>query len=236
MSTSRLRRVKPDQPSSVEKPAPSDAAVPAEVVRLSSAQRARRETILKVAIELLAKRDYEQIQVREIAEAAGVALATLYRYFPSKEQLYAHAFVAWGEPFGALVRTKRGQAQTDEARLQAAVRSSLRAYEKNPRLYRLITSLEVGADKVAADLMRGFGERYRQILAGVMQDTDEEDAQRMALMVVGALDVLMRKWGCGDISLRQFMEEIEKTVALMFRQPRAREAGSGAPRLAGRPR
>jgi AcrR family transcriptional regulator len=218
MSTSRLRRIRPDRPSSVETPAP-----PADVVRLSTAQRARRETILKVAIELLSQRDYEQIQVREIAEAAGVALATLYRYFPSKEQLYAHAFVAWGEPFEALVRANRDQARTDEARLQAAVRCSLRAYEKNPRLCRLITSLEVGADKVAADLMRGFGERYRQILAGVLQDTDPEDAQRVALMVVGALDILMRKWGCGDIALRRFMDEIEKTVALVFRQPRARE-------------
>jgi AcrR family transcriptional regulator len=217
MNAPRLRRVKADHPSSVEQQAPAD------VVRLSTAQRARRETILKVAIELLDERDYEQIQVREIAEAAGVALATLYRYFPSKEQLYANAFVAWGAPFGALVRTNRGQAQTDEARLQAAVRCSLKAYEKNPRLYRLITSLEVGADKVAADLMRGFGERYQQILAGVMQDTDEQDAQRVALMVVGALDVLMRKWGCGDITLRQFLDEIEKTVALVFRPPRARE-------------
>lgn len=189
----------------------------------SAAQRARRDLILEVAIGFLDTREYEQIHMREIAEAAGVALGTLYRYFPSKEQLFASAFFAWGEPFGAQGRSR---AATDEARLQAAVRRSLRAYERNPRFYRLITSLQLSPDKAASELMGRFGDRYRAVLAAVVEDMHEEDARRVALLVVGTLDILLRKWSAGDLTMPQVYREIEEIVALVFARPRAKPAGS----------
>ena len=48
----------------------------------------RRELILGAAAELFAGRDYAEVQVDEVARRAGVGKATLYRYFPSKEELY----------------------------------------------------------------------------------------------------------------------------------------------------
>lgn len=48
----------------------------------------RREVILNAAAELFAGRDYASVQVEEVAKRAGVGKATLYRYFPSKEELY----------------------------------------------------------------------------------------------------------------------------------------------------
>jgi len=191
--------------------------------RPSAAQRVRRDSILKVAIGFLDTREYEQIHMREIAEAAGVALGTLYRYFPSKEQLFASAFFAWGEPFSAQGRSRPA---TDEARLQAAVRRSLRAYERNPRFYRLITSLQLSVDRAASELMSRFGDRYRVVLAAVMEDMHEEDARRVALMVVGTLDILLRKWSSGELTMPQVYREIEEVVALVFARPRAKPAGS----------
>ena len=47
----------------------------------------RREVILNAAAELFAGRDYASVQVEEVAKRAGVGKATLYRYFPSKEEL-----------------------------------------------------------------------------------------------------------------------------------------------------
>ncbi len=48
----------------------------------------RREEILAAATTLFAGRDYADVQVDEVAKRAGVGKATLYRYFPSKEDLY----------------------------------------------------------------------------------------------------------------------------------------------------
>ena len=52
----------------------------------------RREAILAAAADLFARRPYHDVQVDDVAKQAGVGKATLYRYFPSKEELYLHAF------------------------------------------------------------------------------------------------------------------------------------------------
>lgn len=48
----------------------------------------RREAILAAADALFAGRSYADVQMDEVAREAGVGKATLYRYFPSKEELY----------------------------------------------------------------------------------------------------------------------------------------------------
>jgi AcrR family transcriptional regulator len=46
-----------------------------------------RTTIQQVALRLFQERGYEQTTVEQIADAAGVSPATVYRYFMSKEDL-----------------------------------------------------------------------------------------------------------------------------------------------------
>src|SRR6201981_3653712 len=46
-----------------------------------------RERILDAAYELFSRRGSQAVGVNEVIERAGVATATLYRHFPSKEKL-----------------------------------------------------------------------------------------------------------------------------------------------------
>lgn len=48
----------------------------------------RRQQILQAATELFAKQGFEGTTTRQIAEAAGVNEAIIFRHFPSKEELY----------------------------------------------------------------------------------------------------------------------------------------------------
>ncbi len=53
----------------------------------------RRASIIAAAMPLFAARGLEGVKTREIAEAAGVSEALLYRHFPSKEDLFANVKV-----------------------------------------------------------------------------------------------------------------------------------------------
>jgi AcrR family transcriptional regulator len=73
--------------------APPARGVPAGTATPS--QQARRERILQAAITLASRGGYDEVQMREVAEQAGVALGTLYRYFPSKVHLLASALAGY---------------------------------------------------------------------------------------------------------------------------------------------
>ncbi len=60
----------------------------------SPEQKARYERILRAASSLGAERGLERVQMHDVAKEAGVAIATLYRYFPSKIHLFTAVLAA----------------------------------------------------------------------------------------------------------------------------------------------
>ncbi|MFD3307243.1 TetR/AcrR family transcriptional regulator [Streptomyces sp. NPDC058694] len=75
-----------------------DVARPGEIRQpaapISSRQAARRVRILLAASELGAREGLARVQMHDVAKEAGVAIATLYRYFPSKPCLFL-AVLEW---------------------------------------------------------------------------------------------------------------------------------------------
>jgi len=59
----------------------------ANIPRLSA--EARKEAIVEAVQDLFAEKGFEGTTTRELAKAAGVSEALLYKHFPSKESLYA---------------------------------------------------------------------------------------------------------------------------------------------------
>ena len=67
--------------------------VAADPSALTKSQAARRERVIRAAMELGAEGGYDAVQMRDVAQRAGVALGTIYRYFSSKDHLLAAAMV-----------------------------------------------------------------------------------------------------------------------------------------------
>ena len=59
----------------------------------------KRQAILDAALGLFAARGFDATAVPQIAAAAGVAVGTIYRYFPTKEALDAALAAAWAARF-----------------------------------------------------------------------------------------------------------------------------------------
>jgi len=197
---------------------PVAAATTGSTARTPS-QHARRARIVDAATALLDDREYERIQVREVAEAADVALATLYRYFPSKEQLYATVLVTWAESFDPSAGRGGSAAATDQARLRAALRRAVRAYERHPNFYRLITALEVVTDPVVADLYARFAAQFGGALRDSLRAVDDDDAEAIAQLTSSLLGSLLRSWSLGKSPIARVYAELDRAVDLIFREP-----------------
>lgn len=66
----------------------------------SPRQKARRERILRAAAQLGAEHGLERMQMHDVAKEADVAIATLYRYFPSKTHLFTAVLAAQVDRMG----------------------------------------------------------------------------------------------------------------------------------------
>lgn len=69
------------------------AAAPAKPSFKEQMLQAREEAIVQTANRLLAEKGFESMTVDEVAASVGIAKASLYKHFPSKEDLAAAAMV-----------------------------------------------------------------------------------------------------------------------------------------------
>src|ERR1041384_1062279 len=77
---------------------------------LRERQRQRtHDTISATAISMFLSKGYDQVSVAEIAQAAEVSKPTLFRYFPTKEDLVLHRIA---DHQGEAARVVRGAAGT----------------------------------------------------------------------------------------------------------------------------
>lgn len=124
-----------------------------ETTDLPAYQVERRQRILDAAKKLLRGSDYDSIQIRDVASTANVALGTLYRYFSSKEHLYANVVYDWGVPFNSADSAAASELGTTE-RVARRLKQALAAFERQPNFYKAILTLRTSSDPDVRDLMQ----------------------------------------------------------------------------------
>jgi AcrR family transcriptional regulator len=190
---------------------------------LSSRQAARRQAVVDAALGLLAEREYEQISVREVAESAGVAVATLYHYFPSKEHLFAEGLVQWAGTLSSDVTRRPLSGSTPAQRLEEALLRSARAFERHPQLARLVNLLEISGEPFARDVLTRLDAVTTEVYLGLLSDLPHDDAVRVVRVADAVLDASLRAWSGGRATMRDVRASLSDAVTLLLPE----SAGSG---------
>jgi AcrR family transcriptional regulator len=199
--------------------AATPSTAPPDPDALPAAQRERRERIVRAAIELLGEREYETVQMRDVAERAGVALGTLYRYFSSKEHPYAAARRA-----GSAANRPRPAAagrddDTDEQRLRAMMRRAVRAFERWPQMFRAQMVIELSADPNARTLYDAFATQNAAALTSALQHLDPATAKAVITAANCVMANHLRAWAHGRGTIRDVDRAVEGTIDLIFGAP-----------------
>lgn len=107
--------------------------------RVQKSPEQRKEEILVAAVKIFAERGYQVADTQAIADLAQVGKGTLYRYFPTKEELFRQALKSQMKVL--IIRLK--QALTQENHPLLRVRAVMLAYFKFFDDYPEITELFV---------------------------------------------------------------------------------------------
>src|SRR3954465_11475369 len=148
---------------------------------IPASQAARRERILDAAMELASDGGWDAVQMREVAERAGVALGTLYRYFPSKVHLLVSVL---GRTFSELhesVQVDRAVG-TPQERVYRVVAVMTRYLARHRRLSGAGGRGLVTADAGAAGDVEAVGDLLVGFIASATHDPGETVDERDVLV------------------------------------------------------
>ena len=152
-----------------------------------------RQRIAAVALQLFTERGFDAVTVNEIAEAAEVAKATLFAYFPTKESLALHG-VGGDDLAGIVARRPPGQSPL------AALRAHYRAFATEQTTVvdpeALLTRVRVIFDSPAlSSAANSLRYQQRQALAQVLaEEYDQTAAALNAAQIAAALLTLQESY------------------------------------------
>jgi TetR/AcrR family transcriptional regulator, cholesterol catabolism regulator len=187
--------------------------VPARATTAS--QRARRRRILNAAVALARQGGYDAVQMREVAELAGVALGTLYRYFPSKVHLLSAAMVRQLEALRDQLVCEQADGADAYDRVVAVMHRLVGALERD----RLVTDALVRAMIVApqTEIEQINAVNAAIISTAVHGRSDIEVGEydyRLSLLIGKVLMTDLISWLCDRMTMEQVKASLSDMVAV----------------------
>ncbi|WP_030241427.1 TetR/AcrR family transcriptional regulator [Streptomyces sp. NRRL S-350] len=154
--------------------------------RLSPA--ARRAHLLSVGARLFAARPYEEVLMEEVAEAAGVSRALLYRHFPGKRDLFAAIYRQAADDL--LAHSRFDPADTLVEQLVEGMDAHLDYFIANRHAV-LAANRVLAGDQVIQTIITEELDTLRDRLLGVLPLADE-NARRAVSQVLRSWLVFVR--------------------------------------------
>lgn len=185
-----------------------DGAEPA-----SLEQRERHLRILDAAAGLASEHDLARVQMTEVAKLAGVAIGTLYRYFPSKTHLFVGVLLHRLEMSIDRIPEPSGEVSPQDAICNALIAMTRQLVTRPKLALAMLLSNSTAAASAVPDALR-VEELFQQLMlrmAGIAEPTEQDrDALRLLSMLwFGVITVYLNG--------RATLEEIESDIRLSCR-------------------
>jgi len=189
----------------------------------------KREDILRVVIELLESEGYDGLKVKDVAERARTSLATVYKLFPTREELILAALSAWSEE-NVYAHLVDPVPETLPEWLIWLSRTLFEPFEGRPQILRAYHRARLGPGGSALDMqgfqaVRPLGERYFEAL-------DPLHAQDLASILDHVHRGVMTRLATGEISIGEALDVFERAVVRLTRDDPARDPAREGPTLA----
>jgi TetR/AcrR family transcriptional regulator, cholesterol catabolism regulator len=181
----------------------------------SAAQNDRRRRVIDVAFELGAEGGYDAVQMREVAATANVALATIYRYFSSKDHLLAAAMTEWTTRLRERVAQSPPTGDTAADQLVDVLHRACKAMERQPKLsmalIRALAAADPGVNESGAAVQREIALMGDEILG----DLDAQLRADILAVVSHVWYSSLITWANGRRDFESVITELDRAVHVL---------------------
>ncbi len=192
--------------------APVPLPPPIEATRrvLTARQAQTVQALADAALAELRSLGYDQLTVRNVARRAGVAPATAYTYFASREHLVTEVF--WRK-LSALPEPRIDRRRCAADRVTAAIADIMQLTMEQPQLTSAITVAMMADDPDVAHLRDRVGLAIHQrFVLALGEHADSAVIRALDLAMAGALV----RAGTGHLTYQEVPERIAEVAALLL--------------------
>ena len=184
----------------------------------SAAQRERRQRILDATLALAAKGGYDAVQMRAVADRAGVALGTLYRYFPSKIHLLVSGLAREVERNQEKLGRMPVPGDTPSDRMLYVLGRITQTMQREPMLTEAMTRAFMFADPSAAAEVNTVARLMERMLTRAMHEGEPTADEIAIARVIGDvwLSALVA-WVTRRASADDVSNQLELATRLLLR-------------------
>jgi len=205
--------------------APAESAPPP---RLVASQLRRIRRIVEAAVALAEQGGFDAVRLRDVAEASGVALGTLYKYFRSKEEILLFAVNEDMERLEAVLHERPPRGETPTERLSELFARATRGFVRRPDYAHAVLRSTAAGHASTAVQQAGFHLRLSRIIVAALRGEapplakplaerlGSEREQRIALVLEHVWFACLLGWVSGLHPVRTVTERMRDTVSLLL--------------------
>ena len=187
-----------------------------EVGELTLEQQDRRRRLIDAAFELGAEGGYDAVQMRDVAVTANVALATIYRYFSSKDHLLAAAMTEWTTRLKGRVAQSPPRGDTAAEQMADVLHRACRAMERQPKLSVALVRALSSADPGVVE----SGQAVEQQIASMGNDILADLPSQVRADILAVLGHVwysaLISWANGRRDFPSVMDELDRACRVLI--------------------
>ena len=168
------------------------------------------DRIVGVVQELLESGGSDAVQLREVARRARVSLATIYRLFPTRDELIVTAIEQWmsAHSYAVLAMPEPGESVYDG--LMRGLRYVFEPWERNPRMLEAYHRARTGPGGRRLDRqgMRAIEPNANALLA----DADPVYVEDLTLILKNMAYSVIGRFAAGTLDITAILPTLERAV------------------------
>ncbi|MDD3536218.1 MAG: TetR/AcrR family transcriptional regulator [Candidatus Cloacimonetes bacterium] len=166
----------------------------------------RQLEIVQAAIQLIARRGYEKLTTKNLAQSLGVSEASLYRHFESKKELIKYIFCYFEHLSCAVISDINSRALPPIDRIRSFVNNRYEMFEAEPDLAMVMFSEELFRnDPSFTEYYMGIMHIHRDEVLGYIMEGQRDDLIRSDLhpmhlfrLIVGSMRLTVSQWNLSN--------------------------------------
>jgi AcrR family transcriptional regulator len=192
----------------------------------------KEDAILVAVVGLLESDGYDAVQLRVVAKQAHVSLRTIYKYFPTRDELILTAVERWMREHVYSGLSEPPPRGTLYERLMWGLRHIFEPWESNPRMLEAFHRVRnaAGGERLHD---QGFA-TAGPVMEGLLDGLDAVYAEDLGLLLTLIVRAAIAKFVDGELAITDILRVLERAAFRLTGDNAAAAAGSRRSRGARR--